>query len=82
MLTGIDDKGLAQFTHPHFRELLYHVGYAIPLHPSPLRTKQFALWKADDAAGRSLAAIVFMAQWHPVIKPSNSKLRPQFVHDS
>ncbi|CAO1603471.1 H(+)-transporting V0 sector ATPase subunit e [Xanthoria calcicola] len=25
-------------------------------------------------------AIVFLAQWHPLIKPANANLRPQFVH--
>lgn len=27
-------------------------------------------------------AIVFMAQWHPLVKPQTSSLRPQFVHGS
>ena len=59
--------------------------YPYPRHLLLLPSYLFSLW-FDETMGRGMwlmdgvTAIVFLAQWHPLIKPSNASLRPEFVH--
>ncbi len=67
--------GLAQLSDPFIRQLLHHVGYVLFL-------TLLGLWSFMINHGFWLGlsiAITFLAQWHPLINPSNASLRPGHV---